>query len=526
MTEILLILVVILLLVNLFFTIRGITKPSQVDFQSVLTPLDSIQKDLSRFGSILRDEFSTNREETNRNSKEVREELSKSFHSLGDSVSTRMTQIAELQKGQLDTFANNLSNLTQTNDERLTRLTDTLATKLDKFQERAESSAKENRDELKISLKSFEDQFKRSVSDFNDLQNQKFDTLTSKQTELLQTAENRLDKMRDVVESKLKSIQDDNTDKLEKMRQTVDEKLQKTLDERLGESFKIVSDRLEQVHKGLGEMQTLANGVGDLKKVLSNVRTRGSLGEYRLEMILEQILAPEQYQKAVATKPGSRENVEFVINIPSKESENDLLLLPIDSKFPQDKYQAVLDAYDKVDPVIVEEALKELEKTVKNLAKDIRDKYINPPITTDFAIMFLPFEGLYAEVVKRSSLFETLQKDYKITIVGPTTCAAFLHSLQMGFRTLAIQKHTTEVWDLLRAVKTEFGRFATILDGVEKNLSTASNKIQDASRKSRTIERKLKNVEALPQSDAINLLGDDLDIEVEESIEQQSENPE
>jgi DNA recombination protein RmuC len=409
----------------------------------------------------------------------------------------------------------NLSSLTKTNDERLSRLTESLTNRLDAFQKGMESSAKNNREELSNSLKLFQDQFRASVTEFNDLQKQKFDNLTSKHAELSQATEQRLDKMRDVIEVKLKSIQDDNSEKLERMRQTVDEKLQKTLEERLGESFKIVSDRLEQVYKGLGEMQTLAAGVGDLKKVLSNVKTRGTLGEYQLDMILDQILAPEQYDKAVITKPGSRENVEFVIKLPSKESENEILLLPVDSKFPKDKYQAVLDAYDSAEPSVVDEALKELERTIRSLAKDIKEKYINPPITTDFAIMFLPFEGLYAEVVKRPALFESLQRDFKISIVGPSTFAAFLHSLQMGFRTLAIQKRSSEVWDLLGAVKTEFGRFATVLEGVDKSLQAASNKIQDASRKSRTIERKLKNVEALPQTEVNKLLTDDSEINSE-----------
>lgn len=366
------------------------------------------------------------------------------------------------------------------------------------------SNAKGAREELANSLKSFQDQFKSSVSEFNELQKQKFDDLSNKQTQLLQTTEQRLDKMRDVIDAKLKAIQEDNTAKLEKMRQTVEEKLQKSL----GESFSLVSQRLQQVYDGLGEMRALASGVGDLKKVLSNVKTKGSLGEYRLEMILEQILAPEQYQRAVVTNPDTRENVEFAIKIPSKEAENEIVLLPIDSKFPQEKYQAVLDAYEKADPAVVEQAIKDLERTIKGLAKDINKKYINPPVTTDFAIMFLPFEGLYAEVVKRPSLFETLQKDFKITIVGPSTCAAFLHSLQMGFRTLAIQKRSSEVWLLLGAVKTDFSKFTTILNGVKNSLQAVTNKIDDASQRSRSIERKLKDVQTLPQAPGIKYLVD------------------
>lgn len=484
MIEILLFLIAILLLVNLFLSYRAQSRVAQDNLQPLLTSLDNLEKNLTRLDASLKDEFSRNREETSRSAKEMREEL---------------------------------NYFTRTNEEKFTKLTEMIGSKLDIFQQNMEVSAKSNRDELTSSLKSFQEQFRVSVAEFNDLQKQKFDNLTTRQTDLLQTTEQKLEKMREVIETKLKSIQDDNTEKLELMRQTVDEKLQKTLEDKLGESFKLVSDRLEQVHKGLGEMQVLASGVGDLKKVLSNVRTSGSLGEYRLEMILEQILAPEQYGKAVATKPGSRENVEFVIKIPSKETDNEVILLPIDSKFPQEKYYALIEAYDKVDPVLIEEAVKELDRTIKGLAKDIRDKYINPPVTTDFAIMFLPFEGLYAEVVKRPTLFESLQNDFRITVVGPSTLAAFLHSLYMGFRTLAIQKRSSEVWALLGAIKTEFGKFAMVLDGVEKNLQVASNKIQEASRKSRTIERKLKGVETLPQTEVVKYLGDGSETDQEDT---------
>ncbi len=519
MIETLLIVIGLLLVLNVYLTIRAQSRTDPKNLQIISASIDNLDKSLARLDATLKDELVRNRDEMSRSSKNAREELMNSFHSLGESVSARMGQNAEMQKSQLDIFANSLTSLTRTNDERFGKLTETLGNKFDTVSAKMESGAKTNRDELSLSLKSFQEQFKSSVSEFNELQKQKFDSLTAKQTELLQSSEQRLDKMREVMEAKLKSIQDDNNDKLERMRQTVDEKLQKTLEERLGESFKLVSDRLEQVHKGLGEMQTLASGVGDLKKVLSNVRTRGSLGEYRLEMILEQILAPEQYAKAVATKPESRENVEFVIKLPSKEAENDVLLLPVDSKFPQDRYQMLLDAYDKADPILVDTAIKELDKTIKGLAKDISDKYINPPVTTDFAIMFLPFEGLYAEVVKRPTLFESLQSDFRVTVVGPSTLAAFLHSLYMGFRTLAIQRRTSEVWTLLGAVKTEFGKFATVLDGVDKNLQSASNKIQEASRKSRTIERKLRGVELLPQAEAAKVLGDssDSDEDTEES---------
>jgi len=289
MVEGLLLLIILLLIGNLILGFRAQQKSSQVDFHPIQTSLDNLDKGITKLDSTLRDELSRNREETNRLSKETRQEITNSFHTLGESVSTRMGQIADMQKNQLETFAKNLTTLTQTTEDKLTQLTNTLASRHDSFQEKLESSAKHNRDELAASLKSFQEQFKNSVSEFNDLQKQKFDGLTTKQDELLRSTEQRLEKMRDTVEVKLKSIQEDNNDKLERMRQTVDEKLHKTLEDRLGQSFQIVSERLEQVQRGLGEMQTLATGVGDLKKVFSNVRARGSLGEYRLEITTVQL---------------------------------------------------------------------------------------------------------------------------------------------------------------------------------------------------------------------------------------------
>lgn len=514
MEIILLGIIVTIVIINLIILLRSQSSQKNDDTQNLPSLIDNLSGGVNRVETTLRDELSRNRDESARSSKETRTELSTSFQSLGDTLAKRIGEIGGIQKEKLEDFSQNLISLNKTNDEKLTLVSTTLGDRLQSFQEKMDSTAKSNREELTSSLISFQDQFKSSVSEFNELQKEKFTALVQKQSELTQNTENKLDMIRTVVETKLKEIQSDNSEKLERMRQTVDDKLQKTLEDKLGESFRIVSDRLEQVHRGLGEMQTLANGVGDLKKVLSNVRTRGTLGEYRLEMILEQILAPEQYERNVATKHGSQQNVEFVVKLPSKDTIDEIILLPIDSKFPQDKYQSVLDAYEKADPALIDEALKELEKTIKSQAKDIRDKYINPPKTTDFAIMFLPFEGLYAEVVKRPALFEILQNEYKINVVGPSTCAAFLHSLQMGFRTLAIQRRSSEVWELLGAVKTDFGNFAKVLEGIEKNLQVASNKIQDAGRKSRTIERKLKNVQALPQADVSRILGDLIESEI------------
>ena len=322
-----------------------------------------------------------------------------------------------------------------------------------------------------------------------------------------------LERIRETIELKLKSIQDDNNKRLEEMRKTVDEKLQETVEKRFNESFKLISERLEQVHKGLGEMQTLASGVGDLKKVLTNVKTRGNLGEIQLGAILEQILSPEQYEQNATVKKGSLERVEYVVKLPDKNTENELVLLPIDSKFPIEDYQRLLDAYEHSKDVDL--IAKQFENSVKKNAKDIRDKYINPPITTDFAIMFVPTEGLYAEILRRQGLFEILQRDFKITVVGPTNLVAFLSSLQMGFRTLAIEKQTSKVWETLGTVKNEFGKFGDVLEKAKKKLQEASNVIDHAGIRTRAIERSLRTVQELPQGETTPLLDEVIDVEME-----------
>jgi DNA recombination protein RmuC len=313
--------------------------------------------------------------------------------------------------------------------------------------------------------------------------------------------------MRETVERQLKSLQEDNAKKLDEMRATVDEKLHATLEQRLGESFKIVSDRLELVHKGLGEMQSLASGVGDLRKVLTNVKTRGTWGEIQLGNLLDQILAVDQYAKNVATKQGSNDRVEFAIRLPGNSLNDQPVWLPIDAKFPQEDYQRLVEASEQANPRLVEEASKMLEGRIKNEAKTIREKYLDPPRTTDFGIMFLPTEGLYAEVTRRPGMIELLQREYRVTIMGPNTLAAFLNSLQMGFRTLAIERRSSEVWALLGAVKSEFGRFGDILAKTQKKLQEASNTIEDASRRSRAIEQKLSDVQQLPAQESLGFGG-------------------
>lgn len=316
--------------------------------------------------------------------------------------------------------------------------------------------------------------------------------------------EKKLEQIRETVENKLTRMQEDNNQKLEKMRETVDEKLQKTLEDRIGKSFQLVSDRLEEVYKGLGEMKTLASGVGDLKKVLSNVKTRGILGEIQLGNILEQIFSPEQYAYNVSVKKGSKYRVEYAIRLPGDGDEP--VWLPIDAKFPMDAYSKLTDAYDSGDVAQIEAAKKELDHRIRSFARDIRDKYIAPPYTTDFAIMFLPVEGLYAEVV-RHGLVEVLQREFKINLAGPTTICAFLQSLQMGFKTLAIQKRSSEVWDVLGAVKSEFQKFSGVIQTAQQRLRQAHKELEElVGVRTRVIVQKLKNVSSLSEEETQKIL--------------------
>jgi DNA recombination protein RmuC len=320
-------------------------------------------------------------------------------------------------------------------------------------------------------------------------------------TQMGQTAEQSAERVRNVLNEQLASIQKDNAEKLEQMRKTVDEKLHATLEERLGQSFKLVSERLELVQRGLGEMQSLASGVGDLKRVLTNVKTRGTWGEFQLEALIEQIFTRDQYEKNMATRPGAAERVEIAIRLPGR-ADDQPVWLPIDAKFPIEDYQRLLDAHDQSDSTMVEEAAKALEARIRGEAKKIKDKYIEPPHTTDFAVMYLPTEGLYAEVLRRTGLAESLQRDYRVVVTGPTNTAAMLNSLQMGFRTLAIEKRSSEVWALLGGVKTEFEKFGGVIAETEKKLQEAANKFQTVGVRTRAIQRRLQDVQALPVADA------------------------
>jgi DNA recombination protein RmuC len=317
-----------------------------------------------------------------------------------------------------------------------------------------------------------------------------------------------MDTLRQAIEARLAAIQTDSGQKLELMRQTVDEKLHNTLEQRLGESFQRVSEQLDRVHAGLGEMQTLASGVGDLKRVLTNVKVRGTWGEVQLDNLLEQILTAGQYEKNVATRPNSAERVEFAIKLPGRDAAGTLVWLPIDAKFPLEDYQKLIEAQERGDMGALEDAGRALENRVRDEAKTIRDKYIEAPHTTDFALLFLPIEGLYAEVIRRPGLFDALQRDYRVTLTGPTTLTAILNSLQMGFRTLAIERRSSEVWQVLGAVKTEFGKFGDVLARTKKKLDEASRTIEQAEVRTRAIDRSLRKVESLPAVQSRTLLED------------------
>jgi DNA recombination protein RmuC len=469
MTEIIFaVIILILLVVQIVLSVIFRHGKQNDTPDAVLEKLSAFEKQLARNETAIREEFGRNREETGKTAKESREELNTVFVNFTGLVDNKI-------KSLIDLFDN---------------------------------SSKTNREELNKSLKTFEESFSRNVDSFNRILKEKFGELIQKQEKLTLDTNSIFEKNRETIEKKLTDIQTDNALKLEKMRETVDEKLHKTLETRLGESFRLVSDRLELVQKGLGEMQNLATGVGDLKKVLSNVKTKGVLGEYQLGGILEQTLSPNQYAQNVKTKEGSRDNVEYAIKIPGKDDSTKIIWLPIDAKFPSVDYENLNDAYDSGNVEDIEKRKSELANKIKLFAKMIKDKYVDPPATTEFAIMFLPFEGLYAEVLRIPNLFETIQREYKITITGPTTISAFLNSLQMGFRSLAVEKRTSEIWDLLGAVRAEFGKFGDVLQKTKEKLDSASKEIENAGTRSRAIERKLRDVQTLPESKAKKLLGD------------------
>lgn len=444
MTDILLLIVLALLAVNILVTLFKKTGTSHLQHD-----LQKIQLELSKMDPLLRGEFARNREEMLTNAKDARQELNETLRH---------------------------------------------------FAEQLALSTKENRTELAANFKSFEEKFNANSKEANELQRTHFNDLFFKQEQIKASTEAKLEKIRETVETRLQVLQQDNNKKLEEMRHTVDEKLQSTLEKRFNDSFMLISQRLELVHQGLGEMQSLASNVGDLKKVMSNVKSRGVLGEYQLANILEDLLTNEQYEKNVKTKSNSGAIVEFAIKMPNNNDIEKTLWMPIDSKFPKEDYEALVDAYEEGNVMRIEELKKSFKNAILKSAKDIKEKYLDPPNTTEYGVLFLPFESLYAEVLRTPGLFETIQKEYKVTICGPTTLSALLSSLQMEFRTLAIEKRSSEVWDLLGVVKTEFGKFGTVLEKTKKKLQEATNTIEQAGVRSRAIEKQLRKVEQLPNS--------------------------
>jgi len=468
--QITVILISVLLIVNIFLTLRAGKREVSNEQIEIKNSISSLTQNLKDTEINLKSEFATNRKENSDNSKGLREEVN-----------------------------NRLNSFTQTFSEQLTALTKSVVDNFTLFQNTIEANNKESRSELKENLEVFKTDLNSGLKNFNEKLRENFSDFINNQKTQNEANNLKLGELKNTLESSVNKMQDSNEKKLEEMRKTVDEKLNETLEKRLGESFKQVSERLEAVHKGLGDMQNLAKDVGNLNKTMNNVKSRGVLGEYQLQNLLEDLLTNEQYEKNVKTKVGSGAVVEFAIKMPHGNNLEKILWLPIDSKFPKEDYESLVDAYEKGDLLKIEEFRKSFVRGIKKNAQDIKEKYIDPPNTTEFAIMFLPYESLFGEVLRTPGLFELLQKDYKITITGPTTLSALLNSLQMGFRTLAIEKRSSEVWDLLGAVKTEFGNFGNIIEKTKQKLISATKELDKTEVRTRTIERKLRNVQEIPQ---------------------------
>lgn len=543
MDAVLLFLILFLLIVAIILLF--IFRPKENNVLSDLQiKIDGIKSNLDKTEINLKEEFRINREESTKIAKENRDELNETLKDyrteLSDtlkniteqsqnalkeinntlsekidllitkidennktnreSLTTNLKEFSQEQKSKFDELKDEQKELTDKTVEQLEKITNKVEEKLSALLEQSKSDSKQNRDSLDTAFKGFQETFDKNVSSFNELQNEKFSQLENKQNELVKGTET----------------------KLESIRITVEEKLEKTLSDRLGQSFETVGKQLNEVQKGLGEMQTLAQDVGGLKKVLSNVKMRGGFGEVQLGMLLEQILAPDQYESNVKTNSHSNEVVEFAIKLPGKDENGSQVWLPIDAKFPKDGYEQLQTAYDNGDLALIEQAQKNLENSIRKMAKDISEKYLDPPNTTDFGIMFLPFEGIYAEVVRKASLLEDLQRTYKIIVTGPTTLAAILNSLQMGFKTLAIQKRSSEVWRILGAVKKEFENFGGMMQKAQKNIQTGLNQLDDVmGKRTKAIQQKLKSVETLGEKEAKLILPEITESEV---VDDENEN--
>ncbi|HWP93445.1 MAG TPA: DNA recombination protein RmuC [Thermodesulfobacteriota bacterium] len=522
---VLVIVVIFLLLVVLIFQILFRYKPDKTI--ELFSRIESLQNTQHRFEDVLRQELAQIRIDSATTTREGREELTRTFVSIGESISKRLTENSELQQNALYNFSNQLQASAHSFQDSTERFRVTLeqslksfeieiSNKLEKTREDSNYSALQLRNEVLSALTTFNDLVLKGIGEMAQLQKGQLETFSENISKLTLSNETKLETLREIVERKLNQIQEDNAKQIEQMRITVDEKLQGTLEKRLGDSFRLVSERLEQVHKGLGEMQSLASGVGDLKRVLTNVKARGGWGEVQLGAILEQMLTPDQFEKNVKTKDGSDEVVEYAIKLPGQDIDKmDVVWLPVDSKFPIEDYQRLVDAQERADLTSVTEASNSLRARAISCAKEISLKYLYPPNTTDFGIMFLPVEGLYAEVIRQPGLIEELQHSYRVVVTGPTTFAALLNSLQMGFRTLKIQKQSSEVWKILSAVKTEFDKFGSAIDAVKKKLQEASNKIEDVDTRTRAVRRRLRKVEELPSSEKASTI-----LEISESFDE------
>jgi DNA recombination protein RmuC len=478
--------VVILLLLAIVLIIIFKNKNS-ASLPELQQQLAALQANLAKIESNLKEDFKINREENAGIAKDNRIELNNTLKNITDQSQQALKEINATLDEKVGALINKIDLNSKLNREELTKsiidFSTANITQLEKINIQAKDDSRLIREALANAFKGFQESFANNIKSFNDLQREKFAQMDTKQNELVKSTET----------------------KLESIRVTVEEKLEKTLSERLGQSFETVGKQLMEVQKGLGEMQTIAIDVGGLKKVLSNVKLRGGVGEVQLALLLEQILAPNQYDANVRTKKGSTEPVEFAIKLPGhSEDESSFVYLPIDAKFPKDTYEHLIAAYENAIPDDIEMATKNLESVIKKMAKDIRDKYLDPPNTTDFAIMFLPFESIYAEVIRRSSLIDQLRTEYKITVAGPTTLMAILNSLQMGFRTLALQKRSSEVWKVLGNVKKEFENFGGLLEKAQKNIQTGLGQLDDVvGTRTRAINRELRNVESLPAVETV-----------------------
>jgi DNA recombination protein RmuC len=438
---------------------------------------DDLKSSIQSVTAQLKDDLRINREEASETARANREELQTGFRDFRREITESQKEFSSEIKTRFEDSKSEQRLHTEKTIEQLDKLIQKVEEKLGAINEQSRADSLQMREALSKVFKDFQESFDKNVNAFNELQREKFGQMETRQTELIQSTEK----------------------KLEQMRETVDEKLQKTLNERLGQSFQTVGKQLEAVQTGLGEMKTLAQDVGGLKKVLSNVKQRGGLGEIQLEMLLEQILAPDQYEANVRTKAGSTDLVEFAIKLPGRDDSTNRVYLPVDAKFPKDAYEQLLDAYENGDSAAIDNANRNIENVIKKMAKDIRDKYLDPPNTTDFGIMFLPFEGIYAEVIRRSHLLEQLQREFKVIVTGPTTLAAILNSLQMGFHTLAIQKRSSEVWSILGSVKAEFEKFGGLLEKAQKHISSAGETIEQLQgTRTKAINRKLRDIQLLP----------------------------